>query len=72
MLELGLKDAIKDIYLVCWNEEDRKRLRAACRALGFKIVSSEKRHERRVPTAGGQGQAQPGHLRREDLTKDAT
>ena len=26
MLELGLKDATKDIDLVCWNEEDRKRL----------------------------------------------
>jgi len=57
MLELGLKDATKDIDLVCWNEEDRKRLLAACRALGFQIVGSEKRHERlgvnRLAVKGG-------------------
>ncbi len=32
--------------MVCWNEEERKRLLAACRALGFQIVGPEKRHER--------------------------
>ncbi|MGV8127653.1 MAG: nucleotidyltransferase family protein [Methanothrix sp.] len=54
---LGLKDATKDIDLVCWNEEDRKRLLAACRALGFQIVGPEKKHERlgvnRLAVKGG-------------------
>lgn len=57
MLELGLKDATKDIDLFCWNEEDKKRLLAACRALGFQIVGPEKRHERlgvnRLAVKGG-------------------
>jgi hypothetical protein len=46
MLELGLKDATKDIDVVCRNEEDKERLLAAAKALGFEIVGPEKRHER--------------------------
>lgn len=46
LLELGLKDATKDIDVVCRSEEDKERLLAAARALGFEIVGPEKRHER--------------------------
>ena len=57
MLELGLKDATKDIDVVCRNEEDKERLLAAARALGFEIVGPEKRHERlgvkRLAVKGG-------------------
>ena len=48
MLELGLKDATKDIDVVCRSEEDKERLLAATRALGFEIIGPEKRHERLV------------------------
>jgi hypothetical protein len=41
MLELGLKDATKDIDVVCRNEEDKDRLLAAAKALGFEIVGPE-------------------------------
>jgi hypothetical protein len=57
MLELGLKDATKDIDVVCRNEEDKERLLAAAKALGFEIVGPEKRHERlginRLAVKGG-------------------
>ena len=57
MLELGLKDATKDIDVVCRNEEDKDRLFAAAKALGFEIVGPEKRHERlgvnRLAVKGG-------------------
>jgi hypothetical protein len=57
MLELGLKDATKDIDVVCRNEEDKERLLAAARALDFEIVGPEKRHERlgvkRLAVKGG-------------------
>ena len=57
MLELGLKDATKDIDVVCRNEEDKDRLLAAAKALGFEIVGPEKRHERlgvkRLAVKGG-------------------
>ena len=46
MLELGLKYATKDIDVVCRSEEDKERLLAAARVLGFQIVAPEKRHER--------------------------
>jgi len=38
MLELGLKDATKDIDVVCRSEEDKERLLAAAKALGFEII----------------------------------
>jgi hypothetical protein len=57
MLELGLKDATKDIDIVCRSEEDKERLLAATKALGFQIVGPEKRHERlgvnRLAVKGG-------------------
>jgi len=57
MLELGLKDATKDIDAVCRSEMDMERLLAAARALGFEIVGPEKRHERlgvkRLAVKGG-------------------
>lgn len=57
LLELGLKDATKDIDVVCRNEEDKERLLAAAKALGFEIVGPEKRHERlgvkRLAVKGG-------------------
>ena len=57
MLELGLKDATKDIDVVCRNGEDKDRLFAAAKALGFEIVGPEKRHERlgvsRLAVKGG-------------------
>jgi hypothetical protein len=57
MPELGLKDATKDIDIVCRSEEDKERLLAAAKALGFQIVGPEKRHERlgvnRLAVKGG-------------------
>lgn len=57
MLELGLKDATKDIDVVCRSEEDKERLLASARALGFQIVGPEKRHDRpgvnRLAVKGG-------------------
>jgi len=57
MLELGLKDATKDIDVVCRSDEDKERLLAAARAMGFEIVGPEKRHERlgvkRLAVKGG-------------------
>jgi hypothetical protein len=47
MLELGLKDATKDIDVVCRSEEDKERLLAAARALRFQVVSPEKRESTR-------------------------
>jgi hypothetical protein len=46
MLELGLKDATKDIDIVCRSEEDKEALLASAKTLGFQIVGPEKRHER--------------------------
>jgi hypothetical protein len=57
MLEMGLKDATKDIDVVCRSEGDKERLLAAAKALGFEIVGPEKRHERlgikRLAVKGG-------------------
>jgi hypothetical protein len=57
MLELGLKDATKDIDVVCRSEVDKEKLLAAAKALGFEIVGPEKRHERlgvkRLAVKGG-------------------
>ena len=57
MLELGLKDATKDIDIVCRSEEDKGALLGAAKALGFQIVGPEKRHERlgvnRLAVKGG-------------------
>ena len=46
MLELRLKDATKDIDVVCRNEEDKELLLEAAIALGFQIVGPQKRHKR--------------------------
>jgi predicted nucleotidyltransferase len=57
MLEYGLKDATKDIDLVCKDKEDKARLLEAARCLSFRIVGPEKRHARlgldRVAVKGG-------------------
>jgi len=57
MLELRLKDSTKDIDVVCRSEEDKERLLAAAKDLGFEIVGPEKRHERlgvnRLAVKGG-------------------
>lgn len=57
MLELGLKDATKDIDIVCRSEEDKETLLGSAKALGFQIVGPEKRHERlgvnRLAVKGG-------------------
>jgi len=57
MLGLGLKDATKDIDVVCRSEEDKERLLAAAKVLGFEIVGPEKRHEwlgvKRLAVKGG-------------------
>lgn len=57
MLELGLKDATKDIDIVCRSEVDKGILLGAAKALGFQIVGPEKRHERlgvnRLAVKGG-------------------
>jgi hypothetical protein len=57
MLELRLKDATKDIDVVCRSEEDKELMLSAARALGFEIVGPEKRHERlgvnRLAVKGG-------------------
>jgi hypothetical protein len=57
MLELGLKDATKDIDIVCRSEEDKEALLASAKALDFQIVGPEKRHERlgvnRLAVKGG-------------------
>lgn len=57
MLELKLKDATKDIDVVCRNEEDKELLLEAAIALGFQIVGPQKRHMRlginRLAVKGG-------------------
>lgn len=57
LLELGLKDATKDIDIVCRSEEDNYLLLAAAKSLGFGIVGPEKRHQRlgvnRLAVKGG-------------------
>ena len=57
MLELGLKDATKDIDIVCRSEEDKMALLGAAKTLSFQIVGPEKRHERlgvsRLAVKGG-------------------
>jgi len=57
VLELGLKDATKDIDIVCRSEEDKEALLDAAKTLGFQIVGPEKRHERlgvnRLAVKGG-------------------
>ncbi|OPY51137.1 MAG: hypothetical protein A4E49_02422 [Methanosaeta sp. PtaU1.Bin112] len=46
MLEMGLKDATKDIDVVCRSGVDKDKLLAVAKALGFEIVGPEKRHKR--------------------------
>jgi Nucleotidyltransferase of unknown function (DUF6036) len=46
MLELRLKDATKDIDIVCRDERGRSRLIEAAKELGFQIVGPAKRHAR--------------------------
>ena len=41
MLELGLKDATKDIDVVCRDEVDKSMLLEAAKSLGFEIVGPE-------------------------------
>jgi hypothetical protein len=57
MLELGLKDATKDIDIVCRSEEDKEALLASAKILGFQISGPEKRHARlgvnRLAVKGG-------------------
>jgi len=57
MLELGLKDATKDIDIVCRSEEDKEALLGSAKAVGFQIVGPENRHERlgvnRLAVKGG-------------------
>ncbi|HON35474.1 MAG TPA: hypothetical protein PLY52_04080 [Methanothrix sp.] len=57
MLESGLKDATKDIDVVCRDEADKSRLIEAAISLGFQIVGPEKRHARlgvnRLAVKGG-------------------
>ena len=57
MLELGLKDATKDIDIVCRSEEDKEALLASTKTLDFQIIGPEKRHERlgvnRLAVKGG-------------------
>lgn len=57
MLELGLKDATKDIDVVCRSEKDKELLLASFNALGYQIISPEKMHERlgvnRLAVKGG-------------------
>ncbi|NPV63604.1 MAG: hypothetical protein HPY61_13450 [Methanotrichaceae archaeon] len=57
MLELGLKDATKDIDVVCRDESDRSRLLEAAGSLGFQIIGPQKRHARlgvnRLAVKGG-------------------
>jgi hypothetical protein len=57
MLDLGLKDATKDIDIVCKDEADGARLFRAAKSLGFQLVGPEKRHARlgvdRLAVKGG-------------------
>lgn len=57
MMELRLKDATKDIDIICRDEADKFRLLDAAKSLGFQIVGPEKRHERlgvnRLAVKGG-------------------
>jgi hypothetical protein len=57
MLEYGLKDATKDIDLVCRDAEGKARLLEAANDLGFQLFGPEKRHARlgldRVAVKGG-------------------
>lgn len=57
MLELGLKDATKDIDVVCRSVDEKEMMLSAARDLGFQIVGPEKRHERlgvnRMAVKGG-------------------
>jgi hypothetical protein len=70
MLKLGLKDATKDIDIVCRSEEDKEALLASAKTLGFQIVGPEKRHERLWSQPdGGEGRAQSGHLRQAYLLR---
>jgi hypothetical protein len=57
MLERRLKDATKDIDVVCRSKVDNELLLDAVRALGFQIVDPQKRHKRlgvnRLAVKGG-------------------
>jgi hypothetical protein len=57
MLEYGLKEATKDIDLVCRDAAGKARLLETARSLGFEVFGPEKRHARlgldRVAIKGG-------------------
>ncbi len=57
MLEYGLKDATRDIDLICMDEAGKVMLLDAAKDLGFQIIGPEKRHARlgldRVAVKGG-------------------
>jgi hypothetical protein len=57
MLEYGLKDATKDIDLVCRDATGKVRFLEAAKSLGFEVFGPEKRHARlgldRVAIKGG-------------------
>lgn len=46
LMEYGIKDATKDIDIVCWDRGDNEKLvNTATQKCGFKLVGPEKRHE---------------------------
>jgi hypothetical protein len=57
MLEYGLKDATKDIDLVCRDASGKTKLLETAKGLGFEVFGPEKRHARlgldRVAIKGG-------------------
>ncbi|MBN1323300.1 MAG: hypothetical protein JW986_04775, partial [Methanotrichaceae archaeon] len=68
MLEYELKDATKDIDLVCRGAAGKARLLEAAKSLGFEMFKAGE--EARSPgtgQGGGQRRAYPGHLCRPDL-----
>lgn len=57
LLEYGMKDATKDIDIVCRTEADRDEFLRAARELGFELATPERRHIRlglnRIAMRGG-------------------
>ena len=57
MMEYGLKDATKDIDLVCRSEEDKEEILRCTREWGYELVWPEERHARlglnRIAVKGG-------------------
>lgn len=46
LLEYGLKDATKDIDIVCTCSDDRKALQESAKLLGFQFTEPDERHKR--------------------------